>query len=175
MLDFTQLGNLESIKYQSYDGSIKEIVPERDLAFGSDSIPFETQAIEYYNVVQLTEKVNRQLEELKLGQNRISAQLYNKFVADPAVRASNGGKKPSDTMINNLVTSDDSYIRVSQAVLKTQYNYSSLKGLAKAYEQRKDLMQSLSAQKRSELGIGNNTAFTGDQETLMAQWKANQQ
>lgn len=157
-LDFSKFDAIESIKYRDYDGEIKEIVPHDALAFSSENIPFETQAITYYTVSQIMEQANLSLEDAKLSQSKLHAKLYLQYAVSEALIKANKGRKPTDAMINASIDLNDDYIKVSKLVTTRRMKYNVLKNLFKAFEQRKDLMQSISAQKRAENNIQLNTA-----------------
>ena len=163
-LDLTQFDNISSIAYKDFNGEIKEIVPQDALAFSSQDIPFETQAITYYTVSQLMEQANFKLESYKLALKQLEGKLYLSYVDNEDLRKKNNNKKPTDAMVNAAISSDDSYIKTSKAVLDLQEKANLLKNLFKAFEQRKDLMQSVAAQKRAELNIKNNTVTFDDND-----------
>ncbi|MCA7081816.1 hypothetical protein LGL73_13780, partial [Staphylococcus aureus] len=74
------------------------------------------------------------------------------------LREANNGKKPTDTMINAAIVSDDEYDRLIKVVNRISYEYKALNRLAKAFEQRKDLMQSISAQRRAMQVYGGSNS-----------------
>jgi len=156
-VDISNIKTIGTIKYQDYAGNIKEIDVEKSLAFSSDDIPYETQAIKYYMVGQLMNQLNREVEDVKLQQRRIQSQLYLKYVADAKLIALNNGKKPTEGLINAAINSDDTFIDICSSLNELQANAELMKTLYRAFEQRKDLMQSLSAQKRVEYNIGSNS------------------
>ncbi|MBT9670524.1 hypothetical protein GPK34_00535 [Secundilactobacillus kimchicus] len=157
--DFSDYEAVSTIKYRDYDGSIKEMHPKEALSFNGENIPYETQAITYFMVAQLLEQANLNLENSKVVLRRKAGELYNQFVVDEELVKRNNGKKPTDAMINSAINADDDYVKLNLQVNQLQTKYSILKDLFKAFEQRKDLMQSLSAQKRAEYNIGSNTVL----------------
>lgn len=148
---------LPLIKYRDYDGSVKVIDPKQQLAFGKDHIPYETQAITFYTVTQLTQQASRALEDKKLELTQVRAGLYRYWSVDEGFRQQNGGKKPTEAMIQAQIDADEGVVKVSKEVNQLKYQVDTLKGLSKAFEQRKDLMQSVSAEQRLERQIRDNT------------------
>lgn len=157
--DFSEFDAIDSIKYRSFDNSVKEIRPFNALSFNSAKIPYETQAITYYMVGQIMEQANLSLENVKLKQRQLAGALYNLYVKDKKLVELNNNKKPTDAMINAAIDANQSYVKLSKVVNDRQAKYNVLKDLFKAFEQRKDLMQSLSAQKRVEMNMGGNSAI----------------
>jgi len=158
-IDTSSLGRLRSVNiYSSITGKYREITPQELLSFDSNNIPFETQAINYYQIAELAERANYRLENAKQDVDHRHGQLYNKFVSDPALREANNGKKPTDTMINAAIVSDDEYDQLIKIVNRISYEYKALNRLSKAFEQRKDLMQSISAQRRAMQVYGGSNS-----------------
>ena len=158
-IDASKFNAIGDIKYRDYDGEIKSINPQKALSFSSENIPFETQAITYYTVGQIMEQVNLQLESAKLNLNRRYSLLYLNLTVDPEMVKANKGRKPTEGMLNAKISLDKEYQEDEQVISQLQMKYNVLKNLFKAFEQRKDLMQSVSAQKRAQGNIKPNTAL----------------
>lgn len=163
-IDLTEYKGLPIIRYRDYSGEIKEINPQEALAFGKNNIPYESQAITYYTVTQLAQQANRVLESKKLQLQRKYSELYASSITDEALRKANGNKKPTEAMIGANIQTNSSYIELEEEVNEARYNALTLKDLAKAFEQRKDLMQSVAADVRLERNSGSNSGVDLEQQ-----------
>lgn len=172
-IDLTNYNKLPIIRYRDYSGTIKEINPPEALAFGRNNIPYEEQAITYYTVTQLSQQANRALENKKLELQRLYSVLYATSVTDDNLRKANGNKKPTEAMIVANIQSDDQYVKVNEEINQLRYNFMTLKDLAKAFEQRKDLMQSASADMRLERNSGSNAGVDSTQNDFNEYLKNN--
>lgn len=159
MLDLSKEAILQPIKYRDYDGQIKVIEPKKALAFNTDYLPYDTQAITYYTVSMLAEQANLDYENCKVETERIHANVYNRTLKE--VTASEG-RKPSEARLNYLLAEDNDVQAAQVKLNQVRYNYQVLVALRKAFEQRKDLMQTLAANQRAEYTRGSNFGFLRD-------------
>lgn len=158
-LDLSSLGNISTIKYYDYQGNLKEVSPQEILAFNKDNLPYETQAIAYYNMLQLAEKINLDVNNAKLRLEQIDSSLYLTYLTDMDLMTKAGNKKPTESMLQHAINQDQNHIEQYQKLIKAQTKYKLVNGLVKAFEQRKDMIQSYSAKARAELALGSNSAY----------------
>ena len=157
-LDVSELSSIpKEIKYRGYDGLVYSLKPSKILAFSGPDLPFETQATTYFMVTQLAEIANLDVNNKKDALTRVRGSLYYWYSVDKDLRKDNGNRKPSDAVLQSLVDSNDKVKAAMEEYNVARYKYNTLNNLVKAFEQRKDLMQSLSAKKRAELQTGQNT------------------
>lgn len=158
-LDLTTLGKIDTIKYYDYQGELREVSPQSILAFNKDNLPYETQAIAYYNILQLAEKLNLDVNNAKLELEQVDSSLYLAYLTNLDLTTKAGNKKPTESMLQHAINQDENHIKYSEAVLNAQARYKLVNGLVKAFEQRKDMIQSYSAKARAELALGSNSAY----------------
>ena len=162
-VDLTGLDKLpEAIKYRDYNGAVQVLDPKKILALNSDNLPFETQATTYYMVTQLAETASLDTNNKKAELERVRSSLYYSYAMDEKVRKDNGGKKATDAMLNAMVNVSATYQQALKFYNESKYRYNMLNNLMKAFEQRKDLIQSISAKQRVEMSTGQNTITNSD-------------
>ena len=150
------------IKYRDYDNSVKELDPQKVLAFSSQNIPYETQATTYFVVAQLTERANFNWNNSKALVNQLRGELYKRYVADLT-----GTKRPTENTISAHIESDPTYIKAINKCNECEFKYRTLLRLTNAFDQRKDLMQSLSASERAKWNSGQNTTLVNSNGELV--------
>lgn len=157
MLDYSTQDLFQPLRYRDFDGQVKTIQPRELLAFNSDAVPYEDQANNYYLVSLLCEQANLTYENSKVDLDRIQGKTYTQFLTDLTKKE---GKKPSEARLANLINQDSLCIQMRKKVNQLRYNYQVLNRLTKAFEQRKDLMQTISANKRAQLQQPENSGIT---------------
>lgn len=153
-IDITNIGEIEEISYRNQRGEIVTIDPKKLLGFNRNNLPFESQANTYFLVARLAELAKLKVENLKVDQRKLQGELYAKYANDDGLKATNNGRKPTEGTISHMIDSDESMVELSKKLNNNNYKAQLLNRLVKAFEQRKDLMQSLSAQMRQENSFG---------------------
>lgn len=158
-LDLEGLGKIDTIKYYDYTGALRELSPSDILSYDKDNLPYETQAITYYNILQLAEKLNLDLNNAKLTLEQVDSSLYLTYLNSADLITLNGNKKPTESMLQHAIANDTNHIDKAKEVNRAQARYRLVNGLVRAFEQRKDMIQSFSAKQRAEIAIGSNSAY----------------
>lgn len=153
-IDITGIGELEEISYRNQRGEVKTIDPKELLSFNRQNLPFESQANTYFLVARLAELAKLKVENLKVDQRKLEGDLYNKYANDSDLKAANNNRKPTEGTISHMIDSNPSMVELTKSINEHNYKAQLLLRLVKAFEQRKDLMQSLSAQLRQENSFG---------------------
>ena len=156
-LDFSDQDIFRPLKYRDFDGQIKTMQPREMLSFSIDQVPYEDQANNYYIVSMLCEQANLAFENSKVDLDRIQGEIYNQFL-DRLTKSE--GRKPSEARLSTLVNQNPNFIKARKEVNDKRYKYQVLNRLTRAFEQRKDLMQTISANKRAQLQQPENTGIT---------------
>lgn len=98
-----------------------------------------------YHAYQMTKK-NQELEELELDLNILIAKKDKKT----RNMFEETGVKYSEKKIEIGIDADNEVIKMKKKIIKLNTEYNILKGITRAYEQRKDILISLSANIREE-------------------------
>lgn len=145
-----KLQELDKIPYIDVQGNKKYLEPSKMLQVRENYVDLTEVANQYFLVSSLADKINRTTKALQKELDSLHSKLYIKYVNDPALKETNGGRKPSENMINSYVESDTTYKEASMKVIDSQYRYSVLKDLQKALEMKQNLLQTISANNRVE-------------------------
>lgn len=160
VIDLSNEANrLPVIKYRDYDNSVKEFDPRAVLPFSTKELPFETQATTYFVIAQLTEQANFNWKNAKVQQDKLRSDLYVHYIQKAQ---DEGAKRPTENALSALIIGDSEFIKASNYVNAMERNYRTLLRFTSAMEQRKDMIQSMSASKRAELNSGFNDIRAND-------------
>lgn len=153
-IDISNIGDLEEISYRNHSGKVTTINPKQLLAFNRSNLPFESQANTYFLIARLAELAKLKVENSKVELDKLEGELYNQYANDPELKAKNNNKKPTEGTLSSLIASNQQHADLSLRINQENYKAQVLLRLVKAFEQRKDLIQSLSAQLRQENSFG---------------------
>lgn len=104
-------------------------------------------ASSYYFLLQLRNKLERQKDLLEAEEERTLNRL---FVQYKNRQNDATGRPNSDDMAKALALSSKLYKEAKHAAIIAKHDYNSLRDAVRAYENRKEIMQSLSANLRKE-------------------------
>ncbi len=88
------------------------------------------------------------LSEKKIEEKRAYASAYIKYKSQ---RSEETGRPNSDDVAKNKAELDKRYIEKQKEVIETQFNLNRITACVRAFEQRKDMLQTLSANNRKEI------------------------
>lgn len=145
-----ELKELDKIPYIDTQGNTKYLDPTKMLQVKENYVDLTEVANQYFLVSSLADKVNRTTKAFQKELDSLHSKLYIKYANDAELKQANGGRKPSEGMINSYIESDESYKKESLKVINSQYKYSVLKDLQKALEMKQNLLQTISANNRVE-------------------------
>jgi hypothetical protein len=118
--------------------TISEVTIEKEL---------KRQASYYGFCLLLQKKLTTQFERLKHERKKLYGRLYHK--AKEQLK-SNTGRGYSDEGAKAYVLHNKEYVRLTEACIEAKDNADTLYAVVRALEQRKDLMQTISSNKRKE-------------------------
>lgn len=145
--------------YVDANGEKQELNPESLLTFNKNNIPFENQATKYFTVARLSERTNLLLKEQETKLDTLYSELYVEYLSDENLRGLNGGKKPSEALLASAIKTDNRYLEAKNYVDRVDYKAKILTWLRKAMETKSNLMQSASAEIRSQQKMNPTSAI----------------
>lgn len=106
----------------------------------------KTQASSYSFLTTLHKSLVKQYEQAEARKKKVYAQLYVKL----KTQSNTGGRPPSDDLVKQQVESNKLYQKVVNNTIQYKYQMGILESAVRSFEQRKDILQSLSANLRNE-------------------------
>lgn len=157
-VDLTKGGQIPTnIKYRDATGEIKTLDVLKALSINTDKeLPLETQATNYFTAAALATEVTKELNNAKSLLEQTRSAFYTKYTLSKELRERNDGKKPTENMLQALVDATPEVTELTNKFNDAKYRAMLLNNLVKAFEQRGDMLRSLSARKRAELNSGQN-------------------
>jgi hypothetical protein len=104
------------------------------------------QASSYSFLTMLHKSLIKQYEASEARKKRKYAELYVRYKKS----IPGSGRPPSDDLAKQMVEANKMYIRVVKATIEFKYQMGIIESAIRSYEQRKDMLQSLSANLRNE-------------------------
>ena len=140
MLDPTLLDDFTWDNYKD----ISDALVKFDGSNIDDEMQRQASLYSYYHGLMIAAK--KMVNDLDADLTRLSAKLRS------------GYKRSSTTKLtakdlDDLVLADDSFVVAQKEVNEATFKYELLKGLVKALEQKKDMLQQVSANKREEIKL----------------------
>jgi len=127
----------EIIKFNLYEEvAISEAMIAKEIKY---------QPAHYAFLLRLHKKLLTRFEDLKLSQKKIYSELFLE-----AKMGSNGGRPANDDVCKARSLSDERYIKISKQCISARDDADTIYACVKAFEQRKDLLQTLSSNIRKE-------------------------
>lgn len=119
----------------------------KELQINEEAIEDElkTQPSYYAFLTTLHKKLLTQFEHLKVDRKKLAATLYLKAKGE-----THQGRPLNDEMCKASVEKNPKYIRISRACIKAKDDADAILSAVRGFEQRKDNLQTLSANRRQE-------------------------
>lgn len=150
-------------KYIDMNGEIKTLVPEQILNFDTNNLIKEMQRNpNIYNLVgELAERKRLEAKDLDTQLDALRGTLYIQYVQDESLKKFNGGRKPPESMLTTAIQSDPKFVELSKQRNQADYQFRCLNWLAKAIDNKADMMQSISANQRQQQKMIPQGGFNG--------------
>lgn len=105
----------------------------------------------YYSfLLMLYHRINKHFEEFEQDLKRLRSEKHIYYKSKKGPYYIKEGKYPSEDIVKSYIELDESYISLSNKLLSIRHERDKIDRILKAYETRKDLLQSLSANIRRE-------------------------
>jgi hypothetical protein len=110
----------------------------------------------YGFLAMLEKKLNARAEELKLEKDRVWGQRFVHYLtSDKTKYFKKMGKYPAQDVARALADQDEEYISIHKQFIKTKEDKETIEVCVKAFDQRANMLQTLSANERTEKRINN--------------------
>lgn len=124
----------------------------QEVKINEDDITSELthQTSSYSFLTMLHKSLIKLVSDKKITEKRAYATSYLKYKGQTN---SDTGRPNSDDMAKSFAELDDNYIKAQHDVINAQFDLNRVEACVKAFEQRKDILQTLSANSRRERAI----------------------
>jgi hypothetical protein len=140
MLDPTLLDDFTWDNYKD----ISDALVKFDGSNIDDEMQRQASLYSYYHGLMIAAK--KMVNDLDADLTRLSAKLRSGYKMSSTT-------KLTAKDLDDLVLADDSFVVAQKEVNEATFKYELLKGLVKALEQKKDMLQQVSANKREEIKL----------------------